>query len=112
MGKVIDFLADFTREQYEELRNLFPEDGTEYTKWQILPKLPEEGKTVITFNSNDVANQIEFDELCFRGDDYDCDDERTYWRHHYCWDKVNMDIHYWKYAPDEPPGNEGYNVGD
>lgn len=107
----IDFLTEYTREEYEELRTLYPEDGTEYIQWQKLPKLPQEGKVVITFNGEHPDYQIDCDELIFREDTL-TGVEYTYWRSHYHWDMVNFDIHYWKYAPDDPPGNYGYNVGD
>ena len=106
-----DFLNEYTREEYEFLRSEYPEDGTEYTEWQKLPKLPKEGKVVITFDDENSDYQIDFDELCFR-EDIENGVQHTYWRHHYFWDKVNFDIHYWKYAPDDPPRDYGYNVGD
>lgn len=106
-----DFLNEYTRGEYETLRAKYPEDGSEKYVWQKFPKLPEEGRTVITFNGDDPDCDIEFDELCFR-EDIETEVEHTYWRHHYFWDKVNYDIHYWMYAPLDPPGDYGYNVGD
>lgn len=97
-----DFLNEYTRDEFNALRSKYPEDGTEYTEWQKFPKLPEEKKTVITYNGENPDYDIEFDQLVFREDE---GIEKTYWRHHYYWDRVNLDIHYWKYAPDDPPGN-------
>lgn len=105
-----DFLTEYTREDYNLLRKKYPEDGTEYSQWQKFPKLPEEGKVIITLSERaDV--QLEYDELVFRKPFYDNDNkEFTYLRHWYYFD-TPFDVHYWKCAIPLPE-NYSYNVGD
>ena len=106
----VEEITYLSKEEYLRLRELIPDNGTEYTQWQKIPHVPEPGKVCMILS--DSEPQLEFDEVHFYESCYSTNEEVPEWRHqrHY---NDGSDIHYWKYAEPLPEGYyRGYNVGD